>query len=997
MTNTMAGRRNTDGDGGDLARDVRTLGNALGDVLREQGGDELYDTVERVRQMTKDARASSSDEDQARLAALFAGMDFPTALPVLKAFTTYFQLINLAEMREIARINRRRASDFGRDPRPESVRDAIRSLKAGGMEAAEMRKLIESLSIEVVFTAHPTESKRRSVQQKLHRLSDCLSRLDAPFRSDSEVRVAQAEIVAETEMLWQSDEVRQRRLTVLDEARNVFFYFSQTLFDVTPRLYDDLRTALTECYPGEIFEIPIFLQYGSWVGGDRDGNPTITLDHTSEILRLQKELALSKYVPSIRRLSDRLSQSRLYVGISDELEQSLKNDTAHLPQVAAEASARSSTEPYRRKMEFIWERLRRAAAQNNSHHVGTSIIGKGSSATSGDDGGDNWAYTSPIQVIEDLEIVDRSLRANKGTYAADYAVTPLLTQMRLFGFHLAALDIRDHRNKYLGAITAVLGRIGIDWNTLNEVQKVEVLEREIANPRPLIAAELDYDDDTNEILNLLRLARRKKREIGPEAIGSFIMSMASSVSDVLAVLLLAKEAGLISRSASGGSRPPGPRSWGNRTDSPISVEQDDRQGRLSYDWNGGSESHVDVVPLFETIEDLENAPGVLDTLLKNAVYRENISARGNQQEVMVGYSDSNKDGGYLTACWKLYVAQTRLAEVAERHGVTLRIFHGRGGAIGRGGGPANKAIIAQPPGTMHGRIKITEQGEVIAARYFDEDIAYRNLEQIVHAVLTATAQTAHLGEIAPHPSWAHAMETASDAAFAAYRSLIYEDPEFIRFFVEATPIGELAQLNIGSRPPKRTASDRIEDLRAIPWVFSWMQSRFTLPGWYGVGAGLGSFADQSPENLALLRTMYCEWPFFTTTLDNAQMSLAKADMDIAARYVTLVGDQALGERILGLIRAEYDASVRAVCAIMDTNALLDNNPVLQKSIRLRNPYVDPLSYLQVELLKRFRALPSDEGEVDEDWRSIIRSQRQDLLSAVLLSINGVAAGMKNTG
>lgn len=958
QTSTL--RRSSDTDGGDLARDVRTLGNALGDVLREQGGDQLYDAVERIRQMTKDARASSNADDQARLAELFAGMDFSTAMPVLKAFTTYFQLINLAEMREIARVNRKRAAEFGRNPRPESVRDAIRTLHAGGMTAAEMRTLIESLSIELVFTAHPTESKRRSVQQKLHRLSDCLSRLEAPYRSDSEVRAAQAEIVAETEMLWQSDEVRQRRLTVLDEARNVLFYFSQTLFDVTPLLYDDLRIALAECYPGEAFDVPCFLQYGSWVGGDRDGNPTITLDHTSEILRLQKDLALAKYIPAIRRLSDRLSQSRLYVGISGELEQSIKEDAEQMPDVAAEAVDRSPTEPYRRKMEFIWERLRRTAAR----------------------GRQAGAYESPEEAVRDLEIVDRSLRANKGVYAAEYAVAPLLTQMRLFGFHLAALDIRDHKTKYLGAIAAVLGRIGVDWNALSEPEKIAVLEREIANPRPLIAAELDYDEETNETLSLLRLARRKKREIGQEAIGSFIMSMASTVSDVLAVLLLAKEAGLITRNSASSPR---------TSDRGMGVPAHPPSAKTA-------ESHVDVVPLFETIEDLENAPGVLDTLLNNAVYRENIAARGNQQEVMVGYSDSNKDGGYLTACWKLYVAQTRLAEVAERHGVALRIFHGRGGAIGRGGGPANKAIIAQPPGTMHGKVKITEQGEVIAARYFDEDIAYRNLEQIVHAVLTATAQTAHLGEIAPRPEWARAMEAASTKAFDAYRDLVYNDPEFIRFFVEATPIGELAQLNIGSRPPKRTASDRIEDLRAIPWVFSWMQSRFTLPGWYGVGSGLGSFADAAAENLALLRTMYREWPFFTTTLDNAEMSLAKADMDIAARYSGLVGDRALADRILGRLRAEYDASVRAVCSIMETNSLLDNNPVLQKSIRLRNPYVDPLSYLQVELLRRLRALPSDvDAAADEDWRSLIRSQRQDLLSAVLLSINGVAAGMKNTG
>ena len=915
-----------------LARDVRMLGNALGEVLREQGGVALLDTVERIRALTKEARGDSqAGQAAAELDELFGNMDFASALPVLKAFTTYFQLINLAEQKEIARVNRRRSSEIGEAPRPESIRGAVRTLCNAGMTALQIRALVETLSIQLVFTAHPTESKRRSVQEKLHRLSDYLSQLDLPLVSQSEQQRLEMDIVAEAEILWQTDEVRQRRLTVLDEAQNILLYFSETLFDVTPRLYEDLSAALAESYPGEAFSVPNFLEFGSWVGGDRDGNPTITLEHTAEVLLMHRELAFSKFIPAVRSLSDRLSQSRHYVGTSDELESSLVSDAALLPEVVAEAVGRSPTEPYRRKCEYIWERLQRTL--------------------SGTVGGYDYAR----EFTADLEIVQRSLEANKGCFAARRALAPLIVQARLFGFHLARLDIREHKDRYIAALSTVLSTQGVNYSEMDESAKIALLEKEIAGNRPLIPAHLEYDDETNNTLSLFRLISDQSQTLGAEAFGSCILSMASAVSDVLAVLLLAKEARLAEFSSDCGR------------------------------------SQVDVVPLFETIEDLTNAPQVLDTLMTNPIYRRNLTLRGNQQEVMVGYSDSNKDGGYLTANWRLYVAQAQLAETARKHGITLRIFHGRGGAVGRGGGPAGKAILAQPPGSVQGRLKITEQGEVIAARYFDQEVAYRNLEQIVHAVLLASAEKGHDAPNASQNDWAEAMDELSAAAFHAYRALVYGDPDFVRFFQEATPIGELAQLNIGSRPPKRTASDRIEDLRAIPWVFSWMQSRITLPGWYGIGTALGGYAESSAENLRRLQAMYRDWPFFTTMLDNAQMSLAKADMDIAARYATLVSDQLMAQRIFDTIRSEYTRSVSIINRVIGQESLLDGQPVLKKSIRLRNPYVDPLSYLQVELMTRLRDLPI-EGEEES-----LKTQRRDLRAAVLLSINGVAAGLKNTG
>jgi phosphoenolpyruvate carboxylase len=554
------------------------------------------------------------------------------------------------------------------------------------------------------------------------------------------------------------------------------------------------------------------------------------------------------------------------------------------------------------------------------------------------------------------------LKANQGNFAAQRALAPLLAQVRVFGFHLARLDIRDHKEKFVSALTAIFEGKGVDWYTLSEQEKIAELESELENPSRLYAADSSFGESIDQTLGLFSQAAEQMQSIGGDAYGSFIMSMASSVSDVLSLLLLGKEAGLVELNAS----------------EPF--------------------SKIDVVPLFETIADLEAAPDVLNTLLSNPVYSKNISARGGLQEVMVGYSDSNKDGGYLTAVWKLFEAQTKLTEVAKLHDVKLRIFHGRGGAVGRGGGPANRAILAQPPGSVEGRLKVTEQGEVIAARYFDEEIAYRNLEQVMHAVLVSSADLHRLEQANDKPAWSEAMNRISADAIQAYRSLVFDDPEFITFFQEATPIGELASLNIGSRPPKRTASDRIEDLRAIPWVFSWMQSRITLPGWYGVGTALGNFANESTNNVRMLQEMYLSWPFFTTTLDNCQMSLAKADMRIGARYATLVKNSELSNRIFGQIKAEYVRTVKVINLITKSDALLDNNPVLQNTIRLRNPYVDPISLIQVELLKRLRDLKPDNPLASNDnTTEDINQQIDDLRTAVLLSINGVAAGLKNTG
>ncbi|HEY3331314.1 MAG TPA: phosphoenolpyruvate carboxylase [Capsulimonadaceae bacterium] len=935
-----------------IGRDVHTLGDALGVVLREQNGQAVFEQVEQLRSIAKNRRAAlgeldvegvdeSASANAPSMDEIVSSMEYAQVVPVLKAFTTYFQLVNLAELKAIVRVNRHRAAQTLDAPRVESIRDAIRLLKEGGVSAEAMAGIVGSLAVRLVFTAHPTEARRQSIQEKLHRISGWLAQFDDPALSAQAIQELHEDITAEVEILWETDEVRSTRLTVIDEARNVLEYFEHTLCDVTPRLYADLEAALAEYYPETTFDIPAILKFGSWVGGDRDGNPTVTLDHTNQVLELQRRLALQHYLGDVAELKQRLSESVSYTPPPKPLIDSLWKDQQLMPVIGERVRLRRALEPYRQKAHYVHERLRQ------------TLEGSGPAS-----------YASPADFIGDIELMYKSLAASGSRRAAERVIKPLLVKARIFGFHLAHLDIREHKTKYLSALDELATVAGLPApSSLSEEERCDLLARELSNPRPLLAPKVKLTDETRTTLGLFQLVADNREKYGVNAFGTFIMSMAQGPADVLTMLLLAKEAGLYQpgQSAAAAKLP------------------------------------LTIVPLFETISDLEAAPQVLDALLSNPVYRSHVDAQSRQQEVMLGYSDSTKDGGYFTANWKLYVAQKELAKVAAKHGIHLRLFHGRGGAIGRGGGPANKAILAQPGGTIRGRIKITEQGEVIAARYFDHDIAYRNLEQILHAVIVASAPTDSSTQGQEQERWETIAARMSEVSFNHYRQLVYGDPDFITFFTEATPIGELSQLNIGSRPPRRTASDKITDLRAIPWVFSWMQSRIVLPGWYSLGTALNDYASAGENNLDDLRTMYEEWAFFSTVIDNAQMSLSKADMDIAERYVSLVKDRAIAERIFGAIKAEFQLARDMVLKITRQDDLLASTPVLQRSIRLRNPYVDPISYLQVELLRRLRELPNETDSAGTVWRELHEAQRRDLRGAVLLSINGIAAGLKNTG
>lgn len=927
-----------------LRRDVRRLGNLLGYVLLEQAGRPLFDKEEEIRNLSKELRRDFSLEGEATMARITEELDLPTATQIIRAFTTFLQLTNVAE--QIHDIRKLRYDELVTPgvPRPGSLELAVARLQAAGVPPEDVQALLQQLDITLVLTAHPTEAKRRTILEKTRRISRHLAALDHPLLRPREQEIQEAEILGEITAIWHSDEVRARPPTVLDEVRNSLFYFDEVLWDVLPRLYRDLRQVLAKYYPGVPFAVPPFLRFGSWIGGDRDGNPHVTLETTRETLRLHKDLALRKHREGLEWLSGALSQSLTQVGISEELRASVAADEARLGAAQVPLDQRNQREPYRRKLTLM--RLRLEAA----------LGATGRDAGSAPAPDHAWAYPGAAELREDLAIIQRSLATNRGDRWAAGAAQALLDQVDAFGFHLASLDIRQHAGVLRATVAEIAQAVRLgegDLQDVSEAARQILFTRELQSPRPLLPPFARFSAETTETIELFRLMRRARAEIAPQAITAFIISMTERPSDVLAALVLAKEAGLV---------------------------QEGKDGLLS---------EIDVVPLFEKIHALRAAPRIMDSLYTNSTYREHLRARGGVQEVMLGYSDSSKDGGYLTSSWELYVAQEGLATGAAAQGLRLRLFHGRGGTVGRGGGPAHEAILAQPRGTVHGKIKITEQGEMINYKYGDAAVAERNLELIASAVLEASSDPQEASPI--DPAWPAIMARLSEQARKAYRGLVTEDPDFLQYFEEATPVQEISHLNIASRPTWRGVARTLEDLRAIPWVFAWVQSRHYLPGWYGIGTALTAFLAEDREGrLTLLQKMYREWPFFTRMIENAQMTMCKADMGIAHRYSSLVQAPGVRERIFGRIQEEHGAARQVLLAVTEQEELLDHDPALQRSIRLRNPYVDPLSYIQVSLLRRIRALQGQEGPEATAAETALRE-------ALHLTINGIATAMRSTG
>jgi phosphoenolpyruvate carboxylase len=962
-----------------LRADIHRLGDLLGETLRRFGGKRLFEIEENVRALCKRLRGEREDKEAAaterELKRLLRGLSLDETIGVIRAFSVYFQLVNIAE--QYHRIRRKRFYELRTPDEPQrgSLAETLRSLRKDFSDADQLQRVIDRLEIMPVMTAHPTEAARRTLLEKHRRIADLLADFDdenlAPRRSDE----LQARLAAEVESVWQSDEVRHTQPTVLDEVNHGLYYFDATLFDAAPALLDELERRLEENFPGvKLRDGATPLRFGSWIGGDRDGNPFVTPETTWETLRLQQRLVLRKYRDAVAALGRRLSESSRFAPPIPELSESLKDDAKRLPTVAAEVAARNAEEPYRQKLSYIYARIENTLHRNRdlasalrlteqhaliSTRPGLPIV----AALTGSDADVANVYRDGASLWEDLRLVRDSLRADKAVYAA-HAVDRLMRQVTVFDLHLATLDLRQHSERHTAALSEITRALGLrDYARMSEDERVEWLTRELDTPRPLVATDARYSAETTETLNVFRVARRALDEISPNAIRTYIISMTREVSDLLAVLVLAKEAGLVE--------------CGMRN---AEVGQ---FAKLSH-------THIAVSPLFETIEDLRRAPEIMGRLFEHPFYRRRLAAQGDLQEVMIGYSDSSKDGGILTSSWELYKAQERLWEVARAHGVELRLFHGRGGTVGRGGGPSHEAILAQPPDTVAGRIKITEQGEVISSKYGLDEIAQRSLELTTSAVIAASlpqpAQDA--GKLS---RWKEVMEEISAQAFAAYRRFVRETPGFYDYFIQATPVEELQHLRIGSRPAKRkSGSKSLDDLRAIPWVFGWTQSRHLLPGWLAVGTALEDFIKARPrENLRLLREMYREWPFFHSTISNIEMTLAKADFQIARQYASRTLDRSLGRRIFRMLEEEYERACRVTLQITGERRLLDQSPVLQRSIAVRNPYVDPLSFLQVELLARRR---QKEGKTE-----LSAGGREKLLYATLLTINGIAAGMRNTG
>jgi phosphoenolpyruvate carboxylase len=887
-----------------LRRDVRSLGVLLGDVIREQEGDAVFQAVEELRRLAIEhremAHAGECDEAIRRAEERVAGVPEREAYALTRAFATYFDLTNLAETNH--RKRRRRASLLHPGaPQPGTFRGTLVRLRDAGFSADDVLEALGRVVVTPVFTAHPTEVARRTVLFKQRRIARALERLDRLPLPNAQAAAQEEAIAGEITALWQTDEVRRQRPSVRDEVQMGLDYYPGVLFHTVPELYREMADAFREVFGGEIArrDLPCVLRFGSWIGGDRDGNPFVTPAVTREALRMARRVVLDHYVRTLEGLVERLSQSTRRVAVSPELHAALERYAGTIPSLDPTPESRSATEVYRRFLGYVGWRLR--AARDDPPQAG--------------------AYANADELAADLSLVRESLAANRGERLAALLLDPVLRQVQTFGFHLHTLDVRQHARFHARAVEELFPPASAEGGALP--------------PEP--------SEETAMVLETLRTVAALKRELPPEAIQAYVISGAQSVADVLNVVRLAQVAG-------------------------VRVAASDGDPGLMP------------VPLFESIEDLRACAGICRELWTRDDYGRLLDSWNRRQEVMLGYSDSNKDGGMLTSTWEIYKAHRALHDAARECGVALRLFHGRGGTVGRGGGPTHRAIIAQPAGAFGGQLRITEQGEVLNWKYSDPVLAERNLELMVAASLDSLAGPPRVSP-QQEERWGRAMEAMSADAFDFYRRHVAENPDILPYFQQATPVGELEHARIGSRPARRGQSRGLEDLRAIPWVFGWMQSRHVLPGWFGVGHALERFAARGADAEALLREMLGGFPLFEDLVRNVETGMAKADLSIARRYAALVPDAALRDRVFGMIEDEFERTRRMVLTVTGQAELLEQSPVLARSIRLRNPYVDPISLIQVELLRRRRR--GDESE--------------ELGEALAATINGISAGLRNTG
>ena len=922
-----------------LQEDIRLLGRILGDIIREQEGEPVFSLIEQVRQLSVGFRRDHDPEADRQLKALLTSLSTGQTVSVIRAFTYFSHLANLAEDRH--HLRRRAIYERAGSAQEGSIDVAFARLQKAGITPDTIANTLAKAYVAPVLTAHPTEVQRQSILQAERDIARLLAERDdisaraQLFAGDKDaltprqLAANEAQLRARVEQLWQTRLLRHSKLTVADEIENALSYYETTFLHELPKLYASLEEAL----PGQA--VHSFMRMGQWIGGDRDGNPNVTAPTLELALRRQSEVALRHYLNEVHALGAELSMSSLLVKVSPAMQV--------LALSSPDTNSHRQDEPYRRALTAVYARLAATLTQltGGREAMRHAVVAQN-------------PYGSAAEFLQDLQTIDASLSRHNGEALAVHRLRPLIRAVQVFGFHLATVDLRQSSDKHEEVLADLLrtARIEDNYSSLDEAQRCALLQRLLCDARPLRVVGAQYAPLTASEIAIFEMAHKMLQTYGREAILHYIISHTETVSDLLEVLLLQKEVGLM-------------------------------QGTLD---SSTSQAQLIVVPLFETIGDLRAAASIMRDYYAVPGVAQLMQRSGGEQDIMLGYSDSNKDGGIFTSNWELYRAELALVEVFDQleadYGLRLRMFHGRGGTVGRGGGPSYQAILAQPPGTVRGQIRLTEQGEVIASKYANPDIGRRNLETLAVAMLEATL----LQPTKPAtPEFLAAAQQLSDASMAAYRQLVYETPGFAEYFFTATPIREIAELNIGSRPASRKATQAIEDLRAIPWGFSWGQCRLTLPGWLGFGSAVQAFLEQPGTTregqLQLLQTMYRQWPFFSTLLSNMDMVLAKSDLALASCYSELVADTALRTRIFDAISAEWQRTVDMLALVTGESDRLASNPALARSIRHRFPYIDPLHLLQVELVRRWRAGQNDDR----------------LKNGIHISINGIAAGLRNTG
>ena len=909
-----------------LRRDVHWLGELLGRVLIHQEGRAFFDIEERIRRLAIAGRNERSARHDARLRRQLETLPVSTAENIIRAFSTYFQLVNIAEEHHRLRRKRYYESLPGFHPQRGSIEDVVHRLHAAKIPYEQLLKRIDELAIVLVLTAHPTQALPPTVLTKHRAIWDGLLKRQGAASSKDE-RAITEELLEHIMTLWQTDELRAERPTIQDEVEQGIFYLSSVLYDALADVVMAFRAEVQRVY-GRTMPLRGLVRFGSWIGGDKDGNPNVTHDALRWSLGRYRQAILSNYLASLARLQERLTHSDQLCRMLPAFLRSLATDRRSFPALAESLDARFPHQPYRQKLSIMSHRLRQ--------------MFRNPSETEG-------AYAGVQEFVQDVRLLQRSLLHHRAESIAQQDVAKLGLQISLFGFSFTRVDVREHSQRHAEVVAEMVRTHGLaagDWRAMTEPERRALLDRLLGEPR-YVEVLKQASPTTRELIRTLQVMVHHIEHVDAQAIDGYIISMTHEPSDVLTVLWLFQQTDLFRRTTRG---------W----------------------WSG---AHI--VPLFEGIEDLRRAHDIMDTLYRHPAYRHQLQARGGHQQIMLGYSDSNKDGGFFPANWELYQAQRRLHAVAKAHRVRLQLFHGRGGTIGRGGGPLHQAILAQPWGTLEGRIKITEQGEVVAAKYANPLMAMRNLELVLSAVLEATL-------ITPKPApqltqWEAAMEELSRAAWERYRRVVYDNPQFVRYFEQATPIDAISEFRMGSRPARRSRSRRLEDLRAIPWVFSWVQSRHLLPSWFPFGSAMEQYGRTHQRGLADLQHLYAAFPWFHVMVDFMEMSLGMADMRIARAYAALVRPRSLGGRIFAELEREFHRSRDAILAITQQRELLDRHAVLQNAIRLRNPYVDPISLLQVRFLKQRRQPRAARGT------------RRQLERSLALTINGIAAGMRHTG